>query len=397
MPQPGGQARPARRRPRGMKSECAGMKKSSPPPTAHLTLLLVFLLAGLAGCGSRPAPQSSTPVAAATPTAPPTPTPAPYMQIPGVYLGTFHGTKSSSVDLFAKTGKGAAISAAYLNWSSGFNNGFLNANAYVGRISFLTWEFLPGASKQTQEYEGRVLEAITDGQYDDYLDSWAKGMVSFGRPVFLRFGHEMNGDWYPWSGAKNGGGTLDGYGSPDLPDGPERYVAAYRYIHDRFTRAGAENVLWVWCPNAPFASMEQSLGPWNRAAAYYPGDDYVDWMCFDGYNWGSSAFGQSFNARWTSFDDIFASSYQELQEINPGKPIVIGEFASTEEGGSKAEWIRDAYGAICTRYPQIRGVIWFHIAKETDWRINSSEAGLAAYRDAVAADCFLDTWPDFAP
>lgn len=58
-----------------------------------------------------------------------------YKNIPGVYLGTFHGTKSSSVDLFGKIGKGVAISAAYLNWSSGFNNGLLLANANVGQIS----------------------------------------------------------------------------------------------------------------------------------------------------------------------------------------------------------------------------------------------------------------------
>ncbi|MBE3113829.1 MAG: hypothetical protein IMZ49_04300 [Actinobacteria bacterium] len=58
-----------------------------------------------------------------------------YKNIPGVYLGTFHGTKSSSVDLFGKIGKGVAISAAYLNWSSGFNNGLLLANANVKRIS----------------------------------------------------------------------------------------------------------------------------------------------------------------------------------------------------------------------------------------------------------------------
>jgi beta-mannanase len=361
----------------------------------RLTLLMVLIFAALAGCTARPTAPTSPEAVLLKNEA--TSTPAPYAQIPGVYLGTYHGTKSSSVDLFEKTGKGVAISAAYLNWSSGFNSGFLSANAYVGRISFLTWEFMPGASKKIQDYEGRNLEAITDGLYDDYLDSWAQGMSSFGRPVFLRFGHEMNGDWYPWSGVKNGGGSLDGYGSADLPDGPERYVAAYRYIHDHFTQAGAQNVLWVWCPNAPFEAMEQALGPWNRPAAYYPGDDYVDWMCFDGYNWGSSAYGQNFNARWASFDDIFASSYQELQEISAAKPILIGEFASTEDGGSKPDWIRDAYHAICTRYPQIRAVIWFHIAKETDWRINSSEAALAAYREAVDDDCFLETWPDFAP
>jgi hypothetical protein len=320
-----------------------------------------------------------------------------YENIPGVYLGTFHGTKSSSVDLFRKIGKGVAISSAYLDWSSGFNNGFLIANANLGRISFLTWEFMPGSSQKLQGYKGRVLEAIVDGLFDEYLTSWAGGMRRFGKPAFLRFGHEMNGDWYPWAGVNNGAGILDGYGSPDLPDGPERFVDAYRYIHDHFLKAGADNVLWVWCLNAPFEVMERSLGLWNSAAAYYPGDDYVDWMCFDGYNWGNSAFGQQFNAKWNSFDEIFASSYLELQAINPEKPIIIGEFASTEEGGSKASWISDTFSSIRLKFPQIRALIWFHIAKETDWRINSSESALNAYREAIADDYWLSEWPGMIP
>ena len=346
--------------------------------------LIILVLILLTGCTSD----------AMTENAPPLPA---YMNIPGVYLGTYHGTKSSSVTLFEKIGKSVAISAAYLNWASGFNNGLLLANANVGRISFLTWEFMPGASKKVQDYEGRVLEAIIDGLYDDYLTSWSEGMRDFGRPVFLRFGHEMNGDWYAWSGVKNGGGILDGYGSPELPDGPERYVDAYRHIHDHFIKNGADNVLWVWCLNAPFEVMERSLGSWNNPAAYYPGDDYVDWLGFDGYNWGSSAYGQQFNAKWTSFEDIFASSYTELQAINAEKPIIIGEFASTEEGGGKATWIRDAFTAIRDKYPQIRAIIWFHISKETDWRINSSEASLEAYRESVADDYWLSEWPGMIP
>jgi endoglucanase len=256
---------------------------------------------------------------------------------------------------------------------------------------------MPGSSQKLQEYEGRVLEGIIDGLYDTYLTSWAEGMRNFGKPVLLRFGHEMNGDWYPWSGVKNGGGTMNGYGSPDLPDGPERYVGAYRYIHDHFIKNGVDNVLWVWCVNAPFEVMERSLGSWNNAAAYYPGDDYVDWLYFDGYNWGSSAFGQQFNAKWTSFDEIFGSSYAELQAINSEKPIIIGEFASTEEGGDKAAWVKEAFSVIRNKYPQIRAIIWFHIDKETDWRINSSKASLKAYREAVADDYWLSEWPGMVP
>jgi hypothetical protein len=37
------------------------------------------------------------------------------------------------------------------------------------------------------------------------------------------------------------------------------------------------------------------------------------------------------------------------------------------------------------RDPRIEGLVWFNINKETDWRINSSPAALAAFRGGLAA------------
>ncbi len=357
-------------------------------------VMLFVLVVTACTTATQPVP---TPTSTPTPIPQPTPTPLPYESIPGIYLGTFHGTSSPSYKLFEEIGKGVAISALYLDWSGGFNSGLSNAHAHVGRITFITWEYKPGMGGPMKGYEGRVLEAITDGVHDEYLQRWAEGVRDFGKPIFIRWSHEMNGDWYPWSGTKNGGGIKDGFGDPSMADGPERYVAAFRHIHDLFDEAGADNVLWVWCPNAPFESMQSSYGStWNAAANYYPGDEYVDWLCFDGYNWGTSAFGQQFNSVWTEFDRIFAESYRQLNQINPDKPIIIGEFASTEDGGDKAAWITNALSHIENDYPQIRAIIWFHINKETDWRINSSPESLAAFSQAVASDTWLDEWPGMA-
>src|SRR2546429_9938464 len=120
----------------------------------------------------------------------------------------------------------------------------------------------------------------------------------------------MNGSWYPWDGFHNGGAN----------GGPAKFVAAYRHIHDVFTSVGPSRVEWVWCPNVGDAPAE----PWNHDRNYYPGDDYVDWLCVDGYNWGTT---QSWSA-WTSFHDIFASWYADF--ASAGKPILIGEGAPTE-------------------------------------------------------------------
>ena len=69
----------------------------------------------------------------------------------------------------------------------------------------------------------------------------------------------------------------------------------------------------------------------------------------------------------------------ELKQLSQ-KPILIAEMASAEEGGSKAEWITSGYLAeLPTAFPDVRGVVWFNIVKETDWRIDSSPESLRAF------------------
>lgn len=65
------------------------------------------------------------------------------------------------------------------------------------------------------------------------------------------------------------------------------------------------------------------------------------------------------------------------------KPIVLAETATTELGGSKAQWITDAFAMIPTRFPRIVGVTWFNLNKETDWRVQSSPGSLQAFKAAI--------------
>jgi hypothetical protein len=65
------------------------------------------------------------------------------------------------------------------------------------------------------------------------------------------------------------------------------------------------------------------------------------------------------------------------------KPLYIGEVASAEDGGNKASWITNMF-AVLKASPAIKGFVWFDHDKETDWRINSSTASLAAFRSGLA-------------
>jgi beta-mannanase len=152
------------------------------------------------------------------------------------------------------------------------------------------------------------------------------------------------------------------------------YVDAYRHIHDLFVAAGATNVVWAWCPN-----VTDSDGTNAATLSYYPGDDYVDWTGVDGYNWGGG--------EWQSFHDVFKDIYPLL--AGKKKPILIGEMASSETTGNKAAWINAMIPSLKNDYPLIKGVIWFDVNKERDWRISSSAATESAFR-ALAGDPFFN-------
>jgi hypothetical protein len=76
---------------------------------------------------------------------------------------------------------------------------------------------------------------------------------------------------------------------------------------------------------------------------------------------------------------------------------MIGETASTEEGGDKAAWIQDAFARLTAAYPQIRAITWFNINKETDWRIDSAPQSWQTFPTAVSGPGWADHWPDFPP
>ncbi len=64
-------------------------------------------------------------------------------------------------------------------------------------------------------------------------------------------------------------------------------------------------------------------------------------------------------------------------------------MASAEVGGNKAEWIGAIIPILRTKYPMIKGLVWFDVNIERDWRINSSPETLEAFAHA-AQDPYLN-------
>jgi len=216
-----------------------------------------------------------------------------------------------------------------------------------GRIPLISWE-----------PDNVDFHDIVSGKLDGILITRARAAAKLSKPFFLDFAAEMNGD-DAWS--KNNA---------------ELYIAAYRHIHDLFIANGATNVVWAWCPD-----LTDVEGGNARTMSYYPGDAYVDWTGIDGYNW------KHYNGRWLSFQQLFARVYPLLAARH--KPILIGEMASAEIGGDKAAFINGIVPTLRDKFPLIKALVWFDINKETDWRINSSPATLAAFQ-RLAADPYFN-------
>lgn len=219
-----------------------------------------------------------------------------------------------------------------------------------GKKLVIAWEpWNPDeGNAQTRDY----LSEIPAGSLDSYLTEFASDITTYSYPVTIRFGHEMNGNWYPWGNR------------------PEEYKEAYRHVVDLFRNLGVSNVTWMWCinsENVPNSSIAQ-------VSHYYPGDSYVDVIGLDGYNFGTASGGI-----WREFDDIFGSSYRYISN-SYNKPIVIAEVASSEFGGSKPDWITRMHKALETKYPKIDEIVWFNLLKEADWRIESTDASLASFK-----------------
>ena len=221
-----------------------------------------------------------------------------------------------------------------------------------GALPEISWE--PWNPEGGLDQPAYTMKAIAAGDRDRYLRRWARQARAYGKPVVIRFAHAMNGDWFPW-----------GAGRRDTTPGDHK--AAWRHIVTLFRDAGARNVIWSWSPNIPFTGSVP-------IDDLYPGDEWVDRVALDGYNWAGYREGTS----WTPFADVVGAGLDQLAEVS-SRPAYLGEVGCPERGGDKAAWVRGMFAEVADD-PRIRGLTWFDFKKRADWRINSSEASASAFR-----------------
>lgn len=230
------------------------------------------------------------------------------------------------------------------------------------------------------------LDRIIKGDFDYQLRKYAQTAKKTNIPIMIDFAPEMNGNWFPWSGVKNGGGIKNKYGNPYLADGPEKYRDAYRHIINIFRQEGATKVTWVFHVDA-YSTPEKS---WNNYNAYYPGDNYIDWI-------GVSSYGAQTNSEyWETFTQVMNHAYPRLIKVSKTKPLAVLEFGVTERGNKKVKWITNALKAVKNKkYPKIKAICYWH----ENWqnsdesysrlRLDSSSKVLKAYKKAIKSSFFV--------
>src|SRR5271154_1191840 len=130
---------------------------------------------------------------------------------PSVYSGAFV-LNSGGLDTLAKqqtitnfvssAQKDISIINMFVSWTSGsstngtaaFSTTGMNYIRNHGSIPLFPWQPEKSSLGVTQSF---TLANITNGIYDSYITTWAIAAKNWGYPFFLRFAHEMNGNWYP--------------------------------------------------------------------------------------------------------------------------------------------------------------------------------------------------------
>ena len=195
-------------------------------------------------------------------------------------------------------------------------------------VSWEPWKPVPtklGVYRQSHPQPGLRNVDIANGRQDRYIRRFAADLAEFDGTVYLRYAHEMNGFWYPWS--------RDAY----------NYKRAWKHVVGLFREVGATNVRFLWSVNPNLYGSQQAMIQSTRA--YWPGSGYVDFVGSTMINFGGvKVYGvHRFEPRLRALHRAYR------------KPLMLTEV-NTQYGG-RVGWLRD-FGGMLRRMPWLTAVAW---------------------------------------
>jgi len=246
---------------------------------------------------------------------------------------------------------------------------------------------------------------IVAGKLDAAIHAASEAFKAYPREFFMRYCWEMDGS-RPSKRA--------------LAHHPAEFIAAWRYIYNMVKADGVTNVIWVFTGNANgYKINDPFTGDKPPAPQYYPGDDYVDWVSSDGYNWFGAPThpGDHYREFLEIYDEFMVwarSDDASTGHVGSSKPIMVAEYGSQENndgGATKADWFRKAHATvmpsspackyfvaddkskpICGAYSDIQAMVYYDVAgksadTEGGWAVNTTQPSFDAYKEAA-----LDPW-----
>jgi hypothetical protein len=197
-------------------------------------------------------------------------------------------------------------------------------------VTWEPWQPVPtslGTLQQSLPQPGYRNIDIVRGVQDRYIRRFARSLGRFRGIVYLRYAHEMNGTWYPWS------------------HDAQEYTRAWRRMVRLVRGTGARNVRFVWSPNA---NMYQPRAQWlSNLRHYWPGSAYVDEV-------GTTVI--DFGGTRSRFYTVkrFAARFRVLRRLYR-KPLMLAETNTAYDG--RVSWLIDLRR-------MLRGMPW---VTSVDW------------------------------
>ena len=263
----------------------------------------------------------------------------------GVNFGVYDTAKK-----FADS-PGLAIEHIFVSWLDDNQELIETISAYAGaRQRWLMITIEPWARLDEINAKETLFSDIRAGAYDTEITRVCAHLKNQGRPVLIRWGHEMDvvTGRYPW--AQN---NADGY------------VQSFRYFVAK-CRSMTPDSWYVWSPISDSPQMHR----------YWPGGEYVDWIGLSIYGFPERDL--DLYGRLRSFTDIFDEKLQRISIYQ--KQIMVAELGVAGEGDYQRQWIGQLFRSL-GKYPSLKTLVYFN-SKDVegawsdkysipDWRIAS--------------------------
>ena len=377
------------------------------------------LLTALSACTSKADPRTLDRFAADKPSGPVKP--GLYEPARGVYLGAaLDTTQLGSATAPALTAQMKDFSAAagkhalymhflqFPNQQGEFGTWEHDANGWIPAARFAQATYDAGAAPifTLEPFAPQmILDWKPGSKAYEATKAFAQGAGKWGKPLFIRFAHEMNGSWYPWAEWTDKNENMKRDPGEETGFTADNYRQAYRNVASMF-RKYAPNAALIWCPNSGLLGGEKR----DVFRPFYPGDDVVDWVGIDIYErgWnlpmpGAKLWGGQF-ANNLTHDMTDDENTKDNESVNfyllygqwKKKPIMICETAATLSyrtdlpveqraqmtrdwkigywNSDEYGWLQGVYGTsaykaqkfldpIDKTFPQVKAIVWFQIAK----------------------------------